>query len=153
MLLARRRLLQISVFDSILVTTGVIALIVNFQALAPRGFIYTTGFFGGLLGTAVAMNRSVPRWWEILCLGAVVGVAGGWLGAAVIEALYRGVVESPWHWYAWRGRVAPTNYATGFGATGGLAASILYGLLCDLNTRNSERVANAQEQRERSDPE
>jgi len=123
-MLARRRLLQLSIYDLLRLTTAATAMLVGYGALAPRVLVYTAGFVGGLVGTAVALNRNERRLWEALCLGAAVGIAGGYLAAFVIEALHRGVpFESAWKWHVRRGWVPATQYAVMYGFIGGVAAS------------------------------
>jgi hypothetical protein len=86
--------------------------------------VYTAGFVGGLVGTAIALNRSVPRVWEAICLGAALGILGGYLAAFAIESLHRGFpFESAWKWQFRRGRVPATNFAVVYGVLGGIAAS------------------------------
>jgi hypothetical protein len=76
------------------------------------------------VGTAIALNRGQPRLWEALLLGAVFGIAGGYLAAYAIEALHRGVpYESAWKWQFRRGRVPATQFAPMYGLIGGIAAS------------------------------
>jgi hypothetical protein len=142
-MLARRRLFQVSIYDLLLMTTAAVAMLVCYDALAPRGLVYTSGFVGGLAGTAIARNRSVPRVWEALCLGAAFGMAGGYLAAFVIEALYRGVpFESDWKWIFRKGRVPATNYAAMYGLIGGVVAS-------GLSTALSAFKGRVRRQRER----
>ena len=51
-------------------------------------------------------------------------MAGGYLAAFAIEALYRGVpFESAWKWQFRKGRVPATSYAAVYGLIGGVAAS------------------------------
>jgi hypothetical protein len=99
-------------------------MLVSYGALAPRAVVYTAGFIGGLVGTAIALNRSEPRLWEALCLGAACGLVGGYLAAFAIESLHRGVpYESAWKWQFRRGRVPATSFAIPYGVLGGVAAS------------------------------
>jgi hypothetical protein len=121
---ARRRLFQLSIHDLLLLTAAVTAMLVSYDALAPRALVYTVGFLGGLVGTAIALNRHEPRLWEALCLGAALGVMGGYLAAFAIEALRLGVpFASPWKWQFRIGWVPATNYAAMYGFIGGVAAS------------------------------
>jgi hypothetical protein len=130
-MLARRRLFQLSIYDMLLITTAAIAMLVSYGALAPRALVYTSGFIGGLVGTAIALNRREPRLREALCLGAMCGIAGGYLAAYAIEDLHRGIpFESEWKWVFRKGRVPATNYAVIYGFVGGLAASGLSTALC-----------------------
>jgi hypothetical protein len=125
-MLARRRLFQVSIYDMLLLTTAATAMLVSYEALAPRALVYTGGFVGGLVGTAIALNRVGPRLWEALCLGAAFGIIGGYLAAFAIEALHLGFpFESDWKWQFRRGRVPATEYAIAFGLLGGVAASAL----------------------------
>jgi hypothetical protein len=129
-MLARRRLFQISLFDILLAMTAVIAMLVSYESLAPRAFIYTFGFVGGLFGTALEMNRNQPRLWHILYLAASFGIGGGYLAALVIDALCHGIpYESPWMWQSRRGRVPTIQYALPFGLLGGSVAGGLSTLL------------------------
>jgi hypothetical protein len=131
-MLSRRRLFQLSIYDLLLLTTAVTAMLVGYGAQAPRALVYTVGFVGGLLGTAIALNRREPRLWEAIILGAAFGVAGGYLAAFGIEALHRGIpYESAWKWHFKKGRRVPaTNYAPMYGLIGGVAASGLSTSLC-----------------------
>jgi hypothetical protein len=123
-MLARRRLFQLSIYDMLLLTTAATAMLVSYGALAPRALVYTGGFVGGLVGTAIALNRKEPRLWESICLGAAFGVAGGYLAAFGIEALRLGVpIASPWKWQFRIGWVPATDYAFMYGLVGGLVAS------------------------------
>ena len=122
-MLARRRLFQLSIYDMLLVTTAATAMLVGYGALAPRVLVYTFGFVGGLVRTAIALNRNQPRIWEAIVLAAAFGVAGGYVAAFAIEALYRGLpYESDWKLQFRRGRVPATNSATMYGLIGGVVA-------------------------------
>ena len=135
--LPQRRLLQNSVLDLLLAMAAVTALIVTYQSLAPRAFIYTASFLGGLCGAAFALSRKQPRACEVICVGILFGVSASWIGALVIEALrHRMLFESPWIWeQSPRGRTPATRYATVIGAVGGAFASGLYATLLLLNAR------------------
>lgn len=125
-MLARRRLLQLSVFDLFLATTAVVSLLVSYDLRAERAFVYTFGFAGGLMGTAIALNRKQPTWWLVLLLGSLIGVAGGFMGALIIEALHHGLSSmSTWRWHFEKGRRPATKLAIPFGLLGGALASIL----------------------------
>ena len=139
LLMPRRRLFQVSVFDLLLAMTAVIALLVNHQASAPRALIYTAGFFGGLNGTAIAMNGKQPRVWQVFLLGSLVGIGAGWVAAIYVEVLSRGYLfNSGLRWHSPRPRVSALQFATPFGIAGGLVASVLYVLTCALSAQMSQ---------------
>jgi hypothetical protein len=115
----------------------VIALIVTYQSLAPRAFVYTAGFLGGLIGAAIALSRKQPRISEVFFFGILTGIAAGWIGALVIEALrHRYLFATPWIWeQSPQGRVPATRYASVIAGIGGAVASGLYATLSLLNAR------------------
>ena len=125
-MLARRRLFQLSIYDMLLVMTAATAMLVCYESLAPRALVYTSGFMGGLVGTALALNRSQPRVFEAICMGVAFGMAGGYVAALAIEALQYGIpFESAWKWQFRKGRVSAMEYAALYGLIGGVAASAL----------------------------
>jgi hypothetical protein len=126
--LPQRRLLQNSVVDLMLATAVVVALIITHQSLAPRAFVYTGGFLGGLLGAAIGLSRPEPRVRDVAFAGLVVGITVAWVGALLIEALRHGMlIYTPWFTQeSHRGRIPATNYTMLFGAIGGLVGSALY---------------------------
>jgi hypothetical protein len=130
-MLARRRLFQLSIFDLLLTTAAVVAMLVSYESRAPRALIYSFGFLGGLAGSAIAMNRAQPKVWQAIGLGGLVGIAAGWLAAFGIEALTLSLPRSsPWKWPYYNGRVPATEFATQLGATGGFVASALATAIC-----------------------
>jgi hypothetical protein len=144
-MLVRRRLFQLSVFDMLLAMTAATAMLVCYGALAPRALVYTAGFVGGLVGTALAMNRGQPRVFEALCLGAAFGMAGGYIGAFAIEALHRGIpFKSAWMWQLSKGRVPATEYAAVYGLIGGVVASVLSSSLRVVRARAAQQRDRAE---------
>ena len=130
-MLARRRLLQLSIFDLLLATAAVVAVLVSYESRAPRALIYSFGFLGGLAGGALAMNRAQPKIWQAIGLGVLAGIAAGWLAAFGIEAFTLSLPRSsPWKWPYYNGRVPATEFATRLGATGGFVASALATAIC-----------------------
>jgi hypothetical protein len=122
--LSRRRLLQLSIYDLLLLTAALTAMLVSYDALAPRALVYTSGFVGGLVGTAIGLSRNEPRVGEALCLGAACGIVGGYLAAFAIESLHRGFpIESDWKWQFRKGRVPATHFGALYGVVGGVVAS------------------------------
>lgn len=137
-ILPHRRLLQISIFDLFLATTAVIALLVSYQASAPRAIVYTSGYIGGLFGTAIAMSRRAPRTWQVLVLGGFVGVCIGWVATMCIGALPVGLPFSRgWQFY-WQAnpirRRNVVDITTELSLAGALAASVLYATTAALKT-------------------
>jgi hypothetical protein len=124
-MLARRRLLQLSVFDLLLATTAAIALLVSYDLRAENAFVYTFGFAGGIFGTAIALNAGRPRWWFVLFLGSLFGIAAGYAGTQVIEALNLRSTSPAWRWRFEKGQPPVVTLAIPYGLLGGLVASIL----------------------------
>jgi len=151
-MLVRRRLLQLSIFDLLLLTAAVTALLVSYEAMAPRTLVYTCGFIGGLLGAAVSMNRAQPRLWQILLLGTMLGVGAGLLAALAIEALYHGIpFKSNWMWQFRRGRVPATHFGAPIGGLGGFTASALSAALFVFKSlllrQRAQQKRNAEDER------
>jgi hypothetical protein len=148
-ILPRRRLLQVSVLELFLGTTSVVALLVCCQAFAPFAIVYTAGFIGGLLGTAIGMNRREPRLWEMLCIGGLVGVCVGWIAAIVIGALPIGFpLTRAWRFFWRRNPVTRTivvDITTELALTGGLVATALYASLAILKARAGMILHNSPE--------
>jgi hypothetical protein len=124
-MLARRRLLQLSVFDLLLATTAAIALLVSYDLRAESAFVYTFGFAGGLVGTAIALNAKQPRWWLVFLLGSLLGIVAGYVGAQVIEALNLRSTSPTWRWRFEKGQPPVVTLAIPYGLAGGVIASIL----------------------------
>jgi hypothetical protein len=130
-MLARRRLFQLSIFDLLLTTAAVVAVLVSYESRAPRALIYSFGFLGGLVGAALAMNRARPKMWEAVVLGVLMGIVAGWSAALGIEALTLSLPRSsPWKWPYYNGRVPATEFASRLGATGGFVSSALATAIC-----------------------
>jgi hypothetical protein len=148
-ILPRRRLLQVSVLELFLGTTSVIALLVCCQAFAPFAIVYTAGFIGGLLGTAIGLNRREPRVWELLCLGGLVGIGVGWIAAICIGALPIGFpLTRAWRFFWIRNPLTRANVVdmtTELALTGSLVATALYASLVILKARAAALMSRSLE--------
>ena len=140
--MSTRSIHQISVFELILLTSGVCGLVVSFQSKSVEAIASTAGFLSGWIGARIAMSIDPGR----ILLAMAVGIVGGAIGC-VASLWYVMTFHYEWPWFA------EFSFATShqFGksvvgllprstATGLLAAG-LQRLLVELNARLDRQSA------------
>ena len=134
-LFPRRRVWQISLFEMLLATTAVIAIVICVQAAVPPAFAYTVGFAGGLLGSAAAMCLPKRSAWGLAMAGGLAGVVAALAGMYAFEGFLPTDPRLTKLYGTTRlERIeALLGLAASRGAIGGLVGTVLYSVIAALN--------------------